>query len=338
MTERFRTINSTLSPNELGKLIQQKFGLSDKTECSIFRLAMNHLYIVQDAENKFVFRVYTHHWRTKLEIEEELRLLTHLKENDRQVAFPIADKSNKLIQEIEAPEGKRFGVLFSFAKGSKTAKFTEQTSFLIGQSLAKVHQSTENFELTRTSYNAENLLKNSVLKTKEFYSKNIDEIKFLDKLSVFLTDKMENIDKRKMRYGSVHLDVWFDNLHIDDETGITFFDFDFCGNGYLCFDISYFLFQLLATNLNEEEYIEKAEGFLRGYETVTEISDEEKKFLPFACLAIMTYYISVQCDRFEYWTNIFLNEDHLKRMVGNLKRWIKYNNIDINKTEKTTNG
>ena len=338
MTEKFTTINSTLSPNELGKLIQQKFGLSDKTECSIFRLAMNHLYIVQDGENKFVFRVYTHHWRTKLEIEEELRLLTHLKENDRQVAFPIADKSNKLIQEIEAPEGKRFGVLFSFAKGSKTAKFTEQTSFLIGQSLAKVHQSTENFELTRTSYNAENLLKNSVLKTKEFYSKNIDEIKFLDKLSVFLTDKMENIDKRKMRYGSVHLDVWFDNLHIDDETGITFFDFDFCGNGYLCFDISYFLFQLLATNLNEEEYIEKAEGFLRGYETVTEISDEEKKFLPFACLAIMTYYISVQCDRFEYWTNIFLNEDHLKRMVGNLKRWIKYNNIDINKTEKTTNG
>ncbi|WP_343687364.1 hypothetical protein [Chryseobacterium gleum] len=24
------------------------------------------------------------------------------------------------------------------------------------------------------------------------------------------------------------------------------------------------------------------------------------------------------------WTNIFLNEDHLKRMVGNLKRWIAY--------------
>jgi Ser/Thr protein kinase RdoA (MazF antagonist) len=62
-----------------------------------------------------------------------------------------------------------------------------------------------------------------------------------------------------MRYGSIHLDVWFDNLHIDDEEGITFFDFDFCGNGYLCFDISYFLFQLLATNLNEEEYQIKAE-------------------------------------------------------------------------------
>ena len=329
MTEKFPTINSTLSPNELGKLIRQNYGLSNKTECSIFRLAMNHLYIVHDDENKYVFRVYTHNWRTKLEIEEEVRLLLHLKETDRQVAFPIADKSNQYIQEIEASEGTRYGVLFSYAKGTKTAKFSQQTSFFIGQALAKVHQSTENFELTRMSYNSQNLLDNSILRIKKFFKKDNIEIDFLEKLSAFLTLKIQNIDKPKMRYGSVHLDVWFDNLHIDNEQEITFFDFDFCGNGYLCFDISYFLFQLLATNLNETEYQEKAESFLKGYETVTEIGNEEKKFLPFACLAIMTYYISVQCDRFEYWTNIFLNEDHLKRMVGNLKRWIAYNKIEL---------
>ncbi|MDV7699356.1 phosphotransferase [Chryseobacterium soli] len=329
MTEKFPTINSTLSSNELAKLIRQKYGLSDKTECSIFRLAMNHLYIVYDDENKYVFRVYTHNWRTKLEIKEELRLLLHLKETDRQVAYPIADKSNQYIQEIEASEGTRFGVLFSYAKGTKTAKFSQQTSFLIGQALAKVHQSTEDFELNRVSYNSQNLLIKPVSRTKEFFNKNINEIEFLEKLSAFLTLKIDNTDQQKMRYGSVHLDVWFDNLHIDDEKEITFFDFDFCGNGYLCFDISYFLFQLLATNLNEEEYQVKAESFLKGYEAITEISSEEKQFLPFACLAIMTYYISIQCDRFEYWTNIFLNEDHLKRMVGNLKRWISYNKIEI---------
>lgn len=330
MTKKFSTINSTLSPNELGKLIQQKYGLSDKTQCSVFRLAMNHLYRVHDDERRYVFRVYTCNWRTKLEIEEELRLLLHLKEANRQVAFPIADLSKNYIQEIGAPEGKRFGVLFSYAKGIKTAKFSHQTSFLIGQALAKVHQSTENFELKRISYNTQNLLNSAVLRAKKFFNKNNSEIDFLEKLSAFLTLKINNIDRQQMRYGSVHLDVWFDNLHIDDEKEITFFDFDFCGNGYLCFDISYFLFQLFATNLNEEEYEVKADSFLKGYETVTEISNEEKKVLPFACLAIMTYYIGVQCERFEYWTNIFLNEDHLKRMVVNLKRWIAYNEIEVN--------
>ena len=290
---------------------------------------MNHLYAVQDQEISYVFRVYTHNWRTKLEIEEELRLLTHLKENGYAVAFPIADLSDIYIQEIEAPEGKRFGVLFSFAKGKKTAKFAAEISFHIGQALAKVHRGTENFELKRMSYNTQNLLKDPVPRIKTFYSKNTDEIKFLENLSSFLTLKMDSLDKNKMRFGSVHLDVWFDNMHIDQEEGITFFDFDFCGNGYLCFDISYFLFQLLATHMNEQEYQQKAASFLRGYETVTTIGAEEKECLDFACLAIMSYYISAQCDRFDYWTNIFLNEDHLKRMVGNLKRWVTYHKIEI---------
>jgi Ser/Thr protein kinase RdoA (MazF antagonist) len=329
MTATFPVINSTLSSVGLSKLFRQKYNLSESTECNLFRAAMNHLYIVNDKGKKYVFRVYTHNWRTKLEIEAELRLLIHLKENGGQISFPIADKLNEFIQEINAPEGKRFGVLFSYAEGTKTAKFSSQTSFLIGQALAKVHKSTENLTLNRIAYNSQSLLADSLLRTKKFFKNTTEEIEFLEKLSNFLTIKFDNIDKKQMRYGAVHLDVWFDNMHIDHEKEITFFDFDFCGNGYLCFDISYFLFQLLSTNLNEDEYQVKADSFLKGYETITEISAEEKSFLSLACLAIMNYYISIQCDRFDYWTNIFLNEDHLKRMIGNLKRWIAYNNITI---------
>lgn len=329
MIDKFPVMNSTLSPNVLSKIIRDKYLLSDKTACSIFRLAMNHLYLVQDDEKKYVFRVYTYNWRTKLEIEEEIRLLLYLKEANRPVAYPIADSSGEYIEEFDAPEGKRYGVLFSYAKGVKTAKFKEQTSFRIGQALAKVHLSTEKLELKRITYSSQNLLVESLVRIKKIFIESNDNIDFLEELAVFLTEKMNDIDKSKMRFGAVHLDVWFDNLHIQEEKEITFFDFDFCGNGYLCFDISYFLFQLLATNLNEQEYEAKADSFIKGYETVTAISSEEKKFLPFACQAIMTYYISIQCDRFDYWTNIFVNEDHLTRMVGNLKRWIAYNKIEI---------
>ena len=118
-------------------------------------------------------------------------------------------------------------------------------------------------------------------------------------------------------------------MHFNEENKVTLFDFDFCGNGWLCLDISYFLLQLFTTNLDENDYKVKAESFLKGYETTSKISKEEKRILPIVCLAIMTYYISMQCDRYEYWTNLFLNEDHLKRFVGNLKRWIAYNEIEI---------
>ncbi|HKO77279.1 MAG TPA: phosphotransferase [Flavobacterium sp.] len=328
MTE-FPVTNSTLSANKLGELLQHKYSLSENTECKLFRAAMNHVYMVTDGNKKYVFRIYTFDWRTKTEIAEELRLLIHLNKKNTPVSFPIVGNLNEYIQEFNAPEGKRFGVLFSFADGTKSAKFTPETSFYIGEALAKVHQSTENFKLNRITYNNTVLLIDSIERTREFFKKESDEILFLEKTANFLQKEFNNVQKDQIRNGAVHLDVWFDNMHFNTENKVTLFDFDFCGNGWLCLDISYFLFQLYSTNLNENDYQIKAESFLKGYETITKISEEERRILPFACLAIMTYYISIQCDRYDNWTNIFLNEDHLKRFVGNLKRWIAYNEIKI---------
>lgn len=329
MLKEFPVINSTLAETALGEYIQKKYILTESASCKLFRAAMNHLYIITDGGVKYVFRVYTHNWRTKPEINEELRLLNHLKADNKPIAFPIADRFNELIQEFDAPEGKRFGVLFSYAKGVKTAKFSAEASYYIGRALAKVHGSTINFPLDRIHYKPHNLLDESLHSIKQFFGKTTDEICFLESVADLLRVEFDGTDKSKVRYGVVHLDVWFDNLHISDENEITFFDFDFCGNGELYLDISYFLFQLLATNLDENAYRDKAESFLQGYNSVVEISKEERRMLPYGCLAIMIYYIGVQCDRFNYWTNIFVNEDHLKRMVGNLKRWMNFNNIGI---------
>lgn len=329
MTKEFPVINSTLSANKLGELLQHKYDLSENTECNLFRAGMNHVYMVTDVNEKYVFRVYTFDWRTKKEIAEELRLLIHLNENKTPISFPIADNLNEYIQELNAPEGKRFGVLFSFADGVKSARFTAETSFFIGQALAKVHKSTENFTLSRITYDNKVLLINSIKRTRKFFKKETDETKFLEEMANFLQNEFNNVENEQIRFGAVHLDVWFDNMHFNEENKVTLFDFDFCGNGWLCLDISYFLFQLFTTNLNENDYKIKAESFLKGYETITEVSKEEKRILPFVCLAIMTYYISMQCDRYDNWTNIFLNEDHLKRFVGNLKRWIIYNEIEM---------
>jgi Ser/Thr protein kinase RdoA (MazF antagonist) len=325
----FPVTESTLSANHIGQFLQNKYDLSEKTECKLFRTGMNHLYMVTDGERRFVFRVYTFNWRTKLEVGEELRLLLHLKQNNLPTTYPLADKTNEFIQEFNSPEGKRYGVLFSFAKGTKTALFTPETSYFIGQALAKIHKTTEGFQINRVKYDTKVLLIDSIEKAKLFFSKPSEEIRFLEQTAVFLQNEFDKTDSNRVRQGAVHLDVWFDNMHFTSDNEITIFDFDFCGNGWLCFDISYFLFQLYTTNQNEADYQVKAENFLKGYETVTGITDEEKRILPFACLAIMTFYISIQCEKYETWSNIFLNEDHLKRFVGTLKRWATYNKLGI---------
>lgn len=130
---------STISAVYLAKFLRDKYPLSSDAQCRLFRTGINHLYIVTDGANKFVFRVYTWNWRTKLEIAEEIRLLIHLNHCNVPVAYPVSDVENDFIQELDAPEGTRFGVLFSFAKGVKKNQFTPEISYQIGIAMGNIH-------------------------------------------------------------------------------------------------------------------------------------------------------------------------------------------------------
>jgi Ser/Thr protein kinase RdoA (MazF antagonist) len=303
--------------------------LSPGTTCKLFRTGMNHLYIVVDGQHKFVFRVYTHEWRTREEIAEEVRLLLHLSAQGIPVAYPLAAVDGQFVLPIMAAEGMRYGVLFSFAEGKKVPRFTPEVGYQIGVAMAQMHRVTEGFELQRITYDAQTLLVDSLKRTQAFFTQPSDEMTFLENATYFLVRKYGEVRKEDVRSGAIHLDMWFDNMHFHDDGAVTFFDFDFCGNGWLCHDIGYFLYQLYSTNPDEQEYKAKAESFLQGYESVTPIPDEEKQLIPFVSLGVLLFYISIQCDRYDTWSNIFLNEDHLKRYVAALKRWLTYSKMVI---------
>jgi len=325
----FPATESTLSALHLGEFLRDQYGLGPETACKLFRTGINHLYLVSDNGNKFVFRIYTLNWRAKSAITEELRLLLYLKQNNIPVSYPVSGHHEELIQEFNAPEGIRYGVLFSFAEGRKMSKFTPLTSYHIGIAMAKMHKATENFAIDRYPYNAKTLLSDSLKRTKAFFTSPNEDIDFAERLTHHLTREYEKVNTANVRHGAVHLDIWFDNMHINGENEVTIFDFDFCGSGWLCHDIAYFLFQLYNTNQGENEYEPKAESFLEGYETIVKITDEEKRIIPIVGLSVFLFFLSIQCDKYDTWSNIFLNEDHLKRFIGQLKRWMVYNKMNI---------
>jgi Ser/Thr protein kinase RdoA (MazF antagonist) len=131
-----------------------------------------------------------------------------------------------------------------------------------------------------------------------------------------LEKELLNADSNHLRRGIVHLDIWFDNLNISDNNEITLFDFDFCGNGWLCLDIAYYILQLHSTEKDETERAEKMEAFYKGYETIEKISDEEKRLIPALGVCLYYFYLGVQCSRFDNWSNTFLNEVYLKRFIS----------------------
>jgi Ser/Thr protein kinase RdoA (MazF antagonist) len=313
----FPVTSSTLSAFHLGNFLQSIYDLSPEVQCTLIRAGINDTYQLTDSKNRPVFRVYSLNWRSKEEITEEIRLLNFLKQCNIPVSYPIIDKNGDYIQTLAAPEGERLGIMLSYGDGQKVHDMPVETHFEIGALMAKMHVVTNNLKLSRVTYSPEVLLVSSLESIQQFLSESTAEMKFMRSTQEFLLREFSNIRAESLREGIVHLDFWFDNLNITGDNKVTLFDFDFCGNGPLCLDIAYYIMQLHNIDRYDEKgYGPKVTGFLNGYESITKISEEEKRVIPILGLSLYFFYLGVQCRRYENWSNSFLSENYLKRYIN----------------------
>lgn len=314
--QTFPVSSSILSTEALGLFFRKKYQLSAHSTCQLIKAGINHTYLVEDQSHKLIFRLYSLNWRSRLEIAEEIRLLTALRAAQIPVSHPIPDAEGEYIQTLLAPEGERFGVLFSYAEGDKLHNFSAETHFEIGAIMARLHQVTQNFKLERVTYNAEVLLVNSTAQFLPFLPADCAETDFIKNTQKYLLDYLANIQVQQLRTGAVHLDIWFDNLNVSKTGGITIFDFDFCGNGWLCLDVAYYVLQVHSVERDKPECLPKIQSFIRGYESITPLSAEEKRVLPMLGVCLYFFYLGIQSQRFENWSNSFFNEAYLKRFIN----------------------
>lgn len=315
----FPVTNSNLSAIHLGFFLQQKYALSKNTTCQLIKAGINDTYAVSDNLKQFIFRVYSLNWRTNSEITEELNLLTELNKHNIPVSYPLPDCDHNFIQLLKAPEGDRFGVLFSYASGHKQHIVPAETHFQIGQLIARLHQVTLDRKINRVNYTSEVILINSLKQVSRFLTADTEEMNFMRSAQAYLVEEFKKADPSQIRQGIVHLDIWFDNLNITDDNNVTLFDFDFCGNGWLCLDLAYYILQLHNIERYEaKDYQPKVDSFIQGYESITPISAEEKRLVPMLGVSLYFFYLGVQCQRYENWSNSFLSENYLKRFINGL--------------------
>jgi Ser/Thr protein kinase RdoA (MazF antagonist) len=315
----FPVTNSNLSAIYLALFLQGQYALSKDTKCQLIKAGINDTYLVTDHLAKFVFRVYSFNWRTHTEVAAEVNLLGTLKRNNLAVSYPLPDKENNFIQILNAPEGDRFAVLFSYADGQKSHIISEEVHFQIGQLMAQIHEVTNGQTIERVRYTPQAMLIDSFKKITDFLSADTEEFKFMLSAQKYLLNEWEQADTFQIRQGIVHLDIWFDNLNVTDTNKVTIFDFDFCGNGWLCLDIAYYILQLHNIEKYEaKDYQPKVDSFMKGYESITPISNEEKRLIPVLGVSLYFFYLGIQCQRYDNWSNSFLNESYLKRFINGL--------------------
>ena len=326
-------LSSIITPAYITTFVIENYGFDKSTTCNLLRSGINHTYLITTPDKKFVFRVYHINWRTENEINEELKLLDYLKENNQLVSYPIKDTSNKYIQQINTIEGNRFGILFSYAEGEVIRKPSEKVCFNFGIAMAKLHQLTVDKQIDRKTHNANSLVKWALEKVVYKFPDSVNEIDYFKRAYQVISSKFEHTVN--VRKGIVHLDLWHDNMKVKNKTEITFFDFDNCGNGFLFLDIGYSLMLFYRNDPHKERFLARQASFLKGYESIVKISDEEKRLIPYGGLAIWLHYTGQHVQRFNDFSNHFLSDEFLKYWISTVNKWMLFNNISLLKNKSS---
>lgn len=322
----FATQYSTLSSCALNEHIQRKYGL-ENTSCKLLLRGVSDTYQLEGDNCKYIFKVYRRPHRSLVEIEGEVELLNSLKKNGAKVAFPLTDLKGSQIQEFHAAEGKRCGILFSFAKGKVIYNLTADQLKIIGREMAFTHNITSCIQLRneRKAHDLHNNLLSPMKVVEPAFKEYPEGYGYLQSIAGKVLEKMESINTTSFNYGYCHYDYLPKNFHFDENNQLTVFDFDFAGKGLLANDLMsfkmHYFFHTIIKGMEREEANTHFNTFVEGYREVRPISEEELGLIPYLGMMYWTFYLGFQYEHYEDWSNTFFNIQHLYKWIDWMKKW-----------------
>jgi Ser/Thr protein kinase RdoA (MazF antagonist) len=313
--------SSILSPDALLSEINFRYGLN-VLKCRLWSSGLNDVYLIQETTRKYFLRT-SHTIRfLKRDYEEELNVILQLRSAGINTCIPVKQLDETYIWEINAPEGKRYAVLFDEIKNDKTV-----STYNMGKLAAEIHKASDDviLKISRQPISYEQLISHplkSIIGTDSMNEKDTQSI--VESSTQMWNDLISHIPDTAPYYGYCHGDMHSGNVYFTG--GIPqIFDFDCMGIGYRVYDLCVYLWDETSVN---EEFINSEEwkNYLKGYNEVRILSKAEIISIPAFAALRQLWFIGLIIDATKInnsWdglNNSFF-EEHLKRYKFWYEKW-----------------
>jgi Ser/Thr protein kinase RdoA (MazF antagonist) len=323
----FPTQYSTLSSKALNIKLRESYVLSDTT-CRLLIRNVSDTYIIENAAEKYIFKIYRDAHRKLEEIKGEIELLTILFEKGAKVSRPIPDKNGEILQVFNAAEGTRYGVLFSWAQGNVVNAMTDEQLETVGREMAAIHNITSSIELShhRKEYSINTTIIDPIRIIEPAFTGLEKEYAYLKDTAVDVIAKYDKFNA-DFSYGYCHYDFFPKNFHFTAAGEITFFDFDFAGKGLLAYDITsffiHYFMEVTSGKITEQQGRGAFKAFVDAYRKVRPLSNEEINAIPYLGFGFWVFYLGFQYENFDDWSNLFFGPKFLRDRVALIKKWME---------------
>jgi len=318
-------VHSVISSHALVPILNDLYDIGDVMECRFHTNGLNDTYTLKASTGKYILRIYKANWRNKHEIMFEVDLLNHLVEKSIPVSGPLRRRDGSYVVEIDASEGLRFAVLFSYAEGEYSDK--NESCHLYGEQVAKMHLAMDDFksDQARFTIDLDHLLKQPIQSIRKVLSHRPEGMDYLVALSEVLSKRIGEISS-ELDWGVCHGDLHGANVHFHEDS-LTHFDFDCGGFGWRAYDVSVFLWAKVRGKGEEHFNNEQWSMFLESYQKHKSLSEYDLKAIPLFVAIREIWLMGLHIGGSQVWGSGWINDHYFNTNLQFLRKWCEVHSI-----------
>lgn len=279
-----------------------------------------------------VLRIHRPGYHNIEELEGEILWMDEI-HHDTDVELPVVyrGRDGRFLQKMTTFSGEEVYVsVISFLEGSPLGELKDDELIKglesLGEITAKLHMQSINRDksvvIKRFYWDINNLFgdNNDGIwgSWRDYKALTKEQYRILEKCTSVMKDKLNHYGRSNEKFGLIHADLHFYNV-INNNGVNQIIDFDDSGYGFYMYDMGCALVTY-SRNLTE---LEKA--WVRGYEKVRKLSDEDKKLIPMFVLLRRITRLAWLATHSDSDTAKTVDNEYLDVTIDMAKEWLKAN-------------
>lgn len=281
----FPAQDSVLSAQAIAHQLLPLYGLTKPYSCRFFRKGICDTYQIEAEEGEYYLKVYRMDRRSLVDVSEEVRLLQHLLSQGVSVVRPVVRLDGEYINELAAPEGTRYAILFHAVAGE--GERLDQHRRMFGALTARMHLSADSLYPTysRQHLNMNTLVDENLVYIERLMCHRPDDFALIKAIADQAKHRIVSLlPSHRPEYGICHGDLHGGDVRYDAGGLPTLLDFDSSGYGWRAVEIGVYLcYKWMDTSPEmEAERQRRMALFLEGYQSVRRLSANEHAVIQLA--------------------------------------------------------
>jgi Ser/Thr protein kinase RdoA (MazF antagonist) len=313
----------------VAEAIEQGYALGAVKHCVLLRPGFNHIFGLTFVDGrKAVARLSDHRPRGEPNADYEAALLDHLRRSNVAVAVSIPTRDNAVALQMDMPEGPRLLMLFEHLDGEESPEDSMPDTEATGRGLALIHNAGMTYKGPASRYVLElPFLLDAPIKriceastTDEALRTSFTEIAQRLKARITAIPNLTRVACHGDCHGS-------NNFMVEGPDGTriaAFFDFDDAGPGWLAYDLSVFIWNMLPRKVGErfdEESLKCWRHFLIGYRSVRTLEPHDFEAIAAFIMVRQIWLLGEYAGRIPVWGEQMLSTNYLHKQVAVLLDW-----------------